>query len=198
MTAGSEPLHPHDGGSRPVPDPTDLTRIAVDQAVRVSKDYTDGKNAVLEQRLDGIDVATKLLNDTVTRVPTETQREVAHLNGLMEERLRSVETQFQERDTRSERESRDNKIAVDAAFAAQKEIAAKQAESDAKALEKSEKSTEKRIDALGEKIDDLKDRLIAIESGRTATSSGVQLLIGVLGVLLLALSVAFGIYAATQ
>jgi hypothetical protein len=159
------------GDIRPRPDPTVLTTDAVNQAVRIGRDYTDGAIAVLIERLDGIDRATELLNDTVTRVPTETQKEVAHLNGLMAEKFSSVQTQFAERDTRSERESRDNKIAVDAAFAAQKESAAKTDEANAKAIEKSEKATEKIIDAIGDKIDDLKDRLIAIEARVVAIES---------------------------
>jgi hypothetical protein len=160
------------GDIRPIPDPTALTSAAVEQATEVAKDYTDGRIAVLLQRLDGIDRATELLNQTVTRVPTETQKEVGHLNGLMEVRFGSVQVQFAERDTRQERESRDNKIAVDAAFAAQKEIAAKQDESNARALEKSEKGTEKTIDGLAGKIDDLKERLVSIEARVVAIESG--------------------------
>jgi hypothetical protein len=160
-----------DGTSRPVPDPTALTTDAVNQAVKIGRDYTDGAVAILVERLDGMDRATRLLNETVNRVPTAVQVEVAHLNGLMEEKLASVQTQFGERDTRQEREARDNKIAVDAAFAAQKESAAKTDEANAKAIEKSEKATEKIIDALGDKIDDLKDRLIAIEARVVAIES---------------------------
>jgi hypothetical protein len=159
------------GGSRPVPDPTVLTTDAVNQAVKIGRDYTDGAIAILVQRLEGMDRATRLLNDTVTRVPTAVQTEVAHLNGLMEERFNSVQKQFQERDTRAEREARDNTIKVDAAFAAQKDSAARQDESNAKAIEKSEKATEKTIDALADKIDDLKDRLIAIEARVVAIES---------------------------
>jgi hypothetical protein len=160
------------GDVRPIPDPTTLTTDAVNQATRVAKDYADARIAVLVERLDGIDRATRLLNDTVTRVPTETQREVSHLRGLMEEWFRSVQTQFAERDTRSERESRDDKLALEAALKAQKEIAAKQDESNARAIEKSEKATEKNIDGISDKIDDLKDRVIAIEGRVVAIESG--------------------------
>jgi hypothetical protein len=184
---------------RPIPDPTALTTDAVNQAVRVAKDYTDGKVAVLVERLDGIDRATKLLNDTVTRVPTETQREVAHLCSLMEEKFRSVALQFVERDLRAERESRDNKIAVDAAFAAQKEIASKQDESSAKAIEKSERAIEKVVGALADKIDDLKDRVVAIESGRIGAKenkAGIYAAIGaavaILGILVVAANLLAG------
>jgi prefoldin subunit 5 len=159
-----------DGDVRPVPDPTVLTTDAVNRATAVSREYTDGMMAVVAERLRGIDTATRLLNETVNRY-RRTERAVGNLSSLMDERFQSVQTQFQERDTRQGRESRDNKIAVDAAFAAQKEIAAKQDESNARALEKSEKSTEKIIDTLSEKIDDLKDRLVAAQAQVVAVES---------------------------
>jgi O6-methylguanine-DNA--protein-cysteine methyltransferase len=166
----------------PTPDPTPLTNEAVERAINAIRDYTDGQLDVLRERLRGIDTATEVLNTTVTRVPTETQKEVAHLKSLMDERFQSVQTQFAERDTRQERESRDNKIAVDAAFAAQKEIAAKQDESNAKAIEKSEKATEKIIDAQSGKIDDLKERLTAVEAikrGGQQAYAGIYAALGV-------------------
>jgi cation transport regulator ChaB len=153
------------------------------------RDYVDGQFDTLRERLRGIDKATEVLNETVTRVPTETQKEVAHLKSLMDERFQSVQVQFSERDTRQERESRDNKIAVDAAFAAQKEIAAKQDESNAKSIEKSERGTEKTIDAQSGKIDDLKERLTAIEAiklGGQESKAGQYAAIG-MGILVLGL-----------
>jgi hypothetical protein len=155
---------------RPVPDPTVLTTEALVRAVGAERDYVDGRIDVLIERLDAIDTATKLLNETVNRVPTDVQREVLHLRELTEEKLASVDKQFLERDTRSERESRDNKVAVDAAFAAQKEAAATQDSNNQKMYDKSEKSTEDKIsklaelfktttDSLAAKIDDLKERI---------------------------------------
>jgi hypothetical protein len=102
--------------------------------------------------------------------------------------LTAVALQFKERDTRSERESRDNKVAVDAAFAAQKEAAAKQDEANQKAIDKSEKATNESIaklgdvvkasnDALADKIDDLKTRLSLQEAqtiGLAARTSGAR------------------------
>jgi hypothetical protein len=154
----------------PVPDPTILTTEQLLRAVGSERDYVDGRIAVLEMRLDAIDTATRLLNETVNRVPTETQTVVGSLRELIDEKFQSVALQFAERDTRQERESRDNKVAVDAAFAAQKEAAAKQDESNAKAIDKSESATtetiaklselvKSNIDALRDKIDDLTRRL---------------------------------------
>lgn len=158
----------------PVPDPTVLTTAQLLRVANAERDYVDGVTAVLTQRINAIDKATVVFNEQLTRVPTETQREVGHLSGLMAEKFQSVKLQFEERDKRSERESRDNKTAVDAAFSAQKEASAKQDESNQKAIDKSEKATNDSIIKLAEvvaartadldgKIDDVKSRMSAIE-----------------------------------
>lgn len=154
----------------PVPDPTVLTTSQLLRVTGSLRDYIDGKMEVLETRLFAIDRATELLNETVNRVPTETQTAIGRIQDLMDEKFKSIEVQFRERDTRQERESRDNKVAVDAAFAAQKEAAAKQDESNAKAIDKSERATAETIlkvqdlaktqnDAMRDKYDELKDRI---------------------------------------
>jgi cation transport regulator ChaB len=172
-----------DGTRPPIPDPTVLTTEALLRAVGSERDYVDGRIAVLEERLRAIDVATRLLNETVNRVPTDVTKEVSHLRELMDERFGSVIVQFRERDTRQEREARDNKVAVDAAFAAQKEAAAKQDESNAKAINKSEVSTGEIIRGLADKIDDLKTRIGTVEAtkqGGRETLSGVYAFAGFL------------------
>lgn len=164
-----------DVDNRPTPDPTTLTTAQLLRVAHAERDYTDGQIAVLLERLRGIDKATEVLNETVHRVPTDMQQAIGNLSALMDERFVSVATQFKERDTRSERESRDNKVAVDAAFAAQKEAAAKQDEANQKAIDKSEKATNETIKkneesgaqqnrALSDKIDDVKERISTLES----------------------------------
>ena len=113
--------------------------------VAAERDYVDGKVSVVTERLNGMDTASQLLSDTVNRTPTEITREVNHLQSIMDERFSSIETQFKERDTRAERESRDNKVAVDAAFAAQKEAASEQNKGNNLAIDKSEKATAETI-----------------------------------------------------
>jgi uncharacterized protein YoxC len=78
----------------PVPDPTALTTEQLLRTVSAERDYVDGKIAVLEQRLDAIDKATRLLNETVNRTPTEIQREVSHLRELLFERINAVTSQI--------------------------------------------------------------------------------------------------------
>jgi hypothetical protein len=93
---------------------------------------------------------------------------------------------FQERDTRSEREARDNKIAVDAAFAAAKEAVAENNKSSQVSNDKSEVSFTKQIDAIqlliaatnkaiDDKISDLKTRADN-GSGRTGATADFRAL----------------------
>ena len=176
-------------------DCTELTEITEQQskdivtATKAERDYTDGQIGILAERLDGIDRATSLLSETVNSVPSEVIKEVAHLQSVLDERFNSVAIQFKERDTRQEREAKDNKVAVDAAFAAQKEAAAEQNKSNTLAISKSEAATTETINKLAElfrsttdglsgKIDDLKDRVATGEKRNgsfDATYTGKQL-----------------------
>ena len=171
-------VHHHDGEPvLPVPDPTVATTNTRIRAAAAERDYVNARFATLEERLKGMDRAADVLSETVNRTPTDIQKEVAHLRDLFDQRFDAVAGQFKERDVRSERESRDNKVAVDAAFAAQKEAAAKQDEANSKAIDKSERATNETIvknadsataatKALSDKVDDLKERLSIVESAR--------------------------------
>jgi hypothetical protein len=148
---------------------------------RVLVERVKAVEQVYAQRIDDIDRATEVLNEQVNRVPTDVQQAVGHLKELVDEKFASVAKQFLERDTRSERESRDNKVAVDAAFAAQKEAASEQNKSNTLAIDKSEKATAETLakqadlfksttDAQLGQITDLKERLSRIESALTGRS----------------------------
>lgn len=152
----------------------DSIQVLSKEQIKAQHNYIDGQVGVLRERLDAMDTATTLLSETVNRVPTEVTKEVAHLNSVLDERFNSVAIQFKERDVRQEREAKDNKVAVDAAFAAQKEAAAEQNKSNTLAISKSETATTETInklaelfksttDALADKLDDLKDRIAASE-----------------------------------
>lgn len=189
------------------PDPTVLTTEAMARGLAAERDYVDGQLQVVLERLRGIDTATKLLNEGADRVPHAVTEEVKHLRELMEEKFTSVETQFRERDTRQEREAKDNQIRVDAAFAAQKESAAEQNKSNTLAITKSEIATTETInklselfrttiDALSSKIDDLKERVRGMESvkqgytesrseGRSSLTTTTAVIAAVVGGLLL-------------
>ena len=188
--------------------------VQIKDLVAAERDHADLTVAQVAERLSAMDRATELLNETVNRVPTDVQKSNENLGRVVDERFNSVDKQFAERDTRSERESRDNKVAVDAAFAAQKEAAAKQDESNAKAIDKSEAATTETINKLGElfnsshkalsdKIDDLKQRVQGIESsaagGRqsdTDRHQGISSTTAIIAVVISALIVAVALYAA--
>ena len=179
----------------PRPDPTSLTTDQLRREIRALRE-------LLETRLDGMDKADSALAERLTQrvAALDDMSEHRHdgLQALMVEKLRGVQThqddrdvtinqqftdsytgmtlRFEERDTRSEREARDNRVAVDAAFAAQKEAVAEQNKSNALAIAKSETAVAKQIDSLSaavdskfkatdDKIDDLKTAL-----GATSTT----------------------------
>jgi hypothetical protein len=136
---------------------------------------------ILTTRLDGIDRATSLLSETVNRTPTQIQTEIAHVRELMteklgslggqaEEKFRSIEQRFDERDVRTGQAATASAQALAAALQAAKEAVFEQAQAAAKAAEKTELSFSKQIDqiqlqittvadGLGDKIDDLKGRI---------------------------------------
>lgn len=201
--------------STPVPDPTELTIDALQREIaNVRRELEmrqtmrerehESLKEIIDTRLNGIDRATELLSATVNRTPTEITKEIGHLRGILEEKLSSVEvrfveqdrltsTQFKERDTRTEREARDNKLAVDAAFAAQEKQAVAQNEGNQLAINKSEgstaetiktnmdltkseinalrKSSEDREQRQREVDEDMKKRLGSIESALVGISS---------------------------
>jgi chromosome segregation ATPase len=189
-----------DWNGRPIPDPTILTTEQLLRAIKGERDFVEGQLDVLRERLAGVDRATELRLTDIVKIPDQIDEKVSNLAAVTEERFQSIAKQFAERDTRSERESRDNKVAVDAAFAAQKESAAKQDESNQKAIDKSEVATAEKInklaelfttttDALGDKIDDLKERVGKAEgskAGATESRTGLYAAIGTItGVLVL-------------
>jgi hypothetical protein len=159
------------------PDPSVYTMEAIARQKNADRDYVDLSIAVLRQRMDDNDEATKVLHETVTRTPTEIQTAVGHLHDLMSERFDSVTTRFTLNDDRQKAESIANETKVNAAFAAQKEAAAEQNKANTTAINKSEDATKEAItknseaasaasQALADKIDDLKDRVNRLESVR--------------------------------
>lgn len=114
--------------TRTTPDPSVLTTQQSMERAAAERDYTDGQIAVLAermlrlvQRMDDRDEATKVLHETVTRVPTDMQFAVGHLAAVVEEKFNSVTTRFALNDDRQKAEAVANETKVNAAFAAQKE-----------------------------------------------------------------------------
>jgi hypothetical protein len=123
---------------------------------------------ILQARLDGMDRATELLSETVTRTPTQIQTEISHvreliqeklgsLGGQAEEKFASIELQFVERDVRTNQAATASAQALAAALQAAKEAVFEQAQAAAKAADKTELSFTKQIDLLLAQIKALSD-----------------------------------------
>ena len=149
---------------------------------------------LVETRLDGMDKAQTIFKDDITRVPTELDRRVATLKELYQEKFESIETQFKERDTRTEQISKQSEVAINAALQAAKEAVEKQNQSSALAISKSEASTTKQIDQIGlqiaaaakstdDKFTDLKDRITMLEGQKKGVADGWGFLVGAIGLL---------------
>lgn len=163
----------------PNPDPTAATTAALLREISGSKELGEilvrftrevideritGARQVLETRLDSMAAA-------LARVPTHSQENVNQLRDIVDEkfkvqdeRFNSVQTQFKERDVRTDQKEKDNKVGIDAALAASQ-----------KSVDKTEMNFKEQIQATGLRIDtvskgadekhsDLKDRVIALEA----------------------------------
>ena len=136
-------------GSTPVPDPTILTTQQLYREIATSRE-------ILETRLNAMDTATDLNKQATDKIPNIIDNKVAQLKNVFDERFatvvekfRSIETQFKERDTRTEQSSKDSKVAVDAALQAAKEAVGEQNKSNALAIAKSETAFTKQLDQIG-------------------------------------------------
>ena len=173
-------------------DPTALTTDALNRAMTAIREVIDDK--VLERQRAAGDLKELL----VVRIDSEIR--------VLLEKFKAVAQQISERDVRGEREARDSKMALDAAFAAQKEAAAEAEKSNAKAIDKSERTTSETIktneakavaanETLTKSLDEVKTRLTAVESERRG---GQSMLAGIyaLGGFLVALIIIGGLVAA--
>jgi hypothetical protein len=140
---------------------------------------------VEDARIDGMDKAIILLQNIADKLPARIDEKIVALRSVHEEKFSSIQTQFRERDVRTEQSSKDSKVAVDAALQAAKEAVGEQNKSSALAIAKSEASTTKQIDQMGQliqsgnkavddKFNDVKERVTRIEGmgeGKHATGA---------------------------
>jgi hypothetical protein len=124
----------------------------------------------MNARFDAMDKATVLLNENLTRVPTDVDKQILHIKALYDDRFASagnardrigegfisrlesveagIQKQFDERDVRSRASDSASSTAVNAALQAQKEAASAQNEANAAAITKSEAAYVKQIDGI--------------------------------------------------
>jgi restriction endonuclease Mrr len=140
-----------------------LTDAAIAKAIDAMRDYVDGQTAIRDERLNGIDAATKLRLLALDSIPDRINEEVGHLAHLTDERFAAAERQRVE-------QKKDTKDAVDAALTAQKEAVREQTAASERAIAKSETATNKLLEqlsatfgtsneALRRAIDEVKERL---------------------------------------
>lgn len=206
----------------PVPDPTVLTtqqlireqlalRELLETEISSVAKANDLHREIIETRLDGMDLAIRLLQDTADKFPARIEEKIVALSQVVEgkletlvEKFESVQKQFNERDVRTEQAAGAVKIAVDAALQAQKEAASEQSKSNAAATTKSEASTTKLIDAqaaliatmtkaFDDKIADVKDRITRVEGGGEGKGQAIGYLFAGLGALIGLAGLAFGL-----
>lgn len=194
MTTNDQDRSHPDGISKP--DPTTLTTDQLIRAIDALKELLsirmNGMEALRDEKIANLRASAeqsghehKLAIDAALKAAKEASdaidEKTFHLQALHDEKFRSIQVQFTERDTRTEQTSRDSKVAVDAALQAAKEAVGEQNRSSALSIAKSETSTAKQIDqqalliatathALEDKIGDLKDRVTVIEG----KGAGVQ------------------------
>lgn len=197
--------------SKPNPDPTKLTTEQLERGMA-------GLREIIEARLNGNDRSITERWAMIDRELVYIQKqldgrkqaivdEVSHLSKLHEEKFSSIQTQFSERDTRTDQAASTTKVAVDAALQAQKEAVGEQNKSSALAIAKSEAATTKQIDAIGlqsaatnkatdEKIDDLKDRMSVMDGRKGGMSDGLALLLGIATLISIVTSIGAVVFAA--
>ena len=128
----------------PRPDPTILTTAQLDRAI-------ESLESRIDARIDAMDKASRLLHEDFTRVPTEMDRRLGHLQELIfskldavarvtEQQFNAIGMRFEEMDKRTAQLSVADKTAIAAALQAQKEAAGAQNESNAAANAKMEKN----------------------------------------------------------
>lgn len=173
-----DPREP-DAGSRPVPDPTELT----DKAIAKLKEQVEAAAAAelrtVNERVAGLqraDFAIRELREYQVRsldrflmAAVDHEREISNIRFQAAERLVG-------------RESELNALALSAAFAAQKEAASVQGTTFGDALGSLGRIVETSLAGLGDKVDDLKERTGRIESqkvGATESRTGLYATVGV-------------------
>ncbi len=148
----SKPSDQVEGNWTPRPDPTTLTTAALlreNAALReVLVSRMDGQRDVIDARLAGMDKAITLLQTITDRQPLDMDRKVANLERLHKEKFDSIQTQFQERDTRVEQTAQAGRVELSAALQAAKEAVGAQQQSNTAALTKQETATKEQINAL--------------------------------------------------
>jgi hypothetical protein len=179
-------------------DPTALTTKAIFREIASLKE-------IVFTRLNAMDKAISLFNENITRVPTDTDKQISHLRELVlsklecehelkEEKFRKVDQRFNMILDSQTVQKNDAHIAVMTALESAKELVSEQNKASAMAITKSEIATNKAIEQqslliqtstklIEDKIGDIKDRLTKIEGEGTGKRSSRDDLMAILALL---------------
>ena len=168
-------------GSVPVPDPTELTDKAIakeatarDASQEFAEGLFDAKLAIRDERLSGMDEATKLRLQTIDHIPATMDekvahaREIAHLETTHQREVSDI--RFTAAERLAGRESELNALALAAAFAANKEAASKSETATAEAIAKIGQLFDRTIAPLADKVDDVRTRIGTVESTKSGAT----------------------------
>lgn len=154
-------------GLVPRPDPTILTTQALAREIASLKE-------IIFTRLDGMDKALNLLQAFTNRQPT-----IGELAASVDGQFKAIEHRLAERDVRFRDAAVANNAAVEAAFAAQKEVGKELNFASSAAITKAENATNKELDSIKallalanksneDRNSDTRDRITTIESSSAA------------------------------
>jgi hypothetical protein len=186
-------------GSIPIPDPTLLTTQQLYREIAIIRTLVDDRTSsvreVTDIRFKGLDTAIKLLSDNIIELTDRAVHEAKTLQARLDEKFKSVQIQFEERDKRSEQRAFADTTAVVAALQAQKDAVNSQNVANAAAASKSEVAFTKQIEQIqtilntitestNDKIMDIKARMGASEGRRAGGQENWSMLLSVAGVLI--------------
>jgi len=156
--------------SVPVPDPTEQTTIVIHRELETLTTLQAAKIDAIHARIDGIDRATVVFQDNLTRVPTEVDKAIDRLREIVTLQVAGIEAQIQSNEARSRERAAEMDLRLEQRFqssgvalaaasvAAEKAIAAALSAADrsvqsalaaaSASVTKSDQSTEKRFESV--------------------------------------------------
>ena len=77
----------------PNPDPTERTTVVMHRELEILTTLLNAKMDAINIRIDGIDRATVVFREEITRVPTEVDKAIDRLRELITLQVKSIELQ---------------------------------------------------------------------------------------------------------
>lgn len=173
-------------------DPTELTTEALRREI-------DLLGSLIAARLVAVEKTQQAFEQNITRVPTDVDKQVGQLRDLLEMRFQvadanfaNIDTQFRERDVRTDLAADSVGKAIDAALRAAQERADKTESALFKQLDQLSVLFDRQAAALQQQLGDVKERVIAMEQrsegsieqrseGRDSQSLWAGIIFGLIG-----------------